>query len=155
MKKVSPNAICSFIFFDNINNQIKYNAFSNIIYKDITILKIHIKDLKKTNNKYNIIEVNSHEYSINTKNIEIPIISNNKNSSFLQNIIYKNINNSNRVEFSIELFKGKVNNYVSYLNLEEGGYSYDIIYQSKTKDFLPASQEIYLDNNNRVIILLP
>ena len=64
MKKVSPNAICSFIFFDNINNQIKYNAFSNIIYKDITILKIHIKDLQKINNKYNIIEVNSHEYSI-------------------------------------------------------------------------------------------
>ena len=76
MKKISLNTICSFIFFDNyINNQIKYNAFSNIIYKDITILNIHIKDLQKDNNKYNIIEVNSQEYPIK-KDIEIQIIEN-------------------------------------------------------------------------------
>ena len=156
MKKISPNALCSFIFFDNyMNNQIKYNAFSNIICQDITMLNIHIKDLKEKNNKYNIIEVNSHQYTISRENIEIPIISINKNSSFLQSIIYKNSNNSNQVEFLIELYKCKINNYISYLNLNQDGYSYDFIYESKSKDLLPDIQEICLDNKNKVKIENP
>ena len=156
MKTISTGCICKFINFDNQikdnKKRLKYNDFSTIFYEEKTILRIKFEDLKKKENKYNILEINSQQYTINKEIIEIPINSVDKKNSFVQKIIYKGNKNSNKVEFLLELYKNKINNYKSYLNLLKDGYSYDYLYESKNKDFLPKTQKIMIDNNNELLI---
>ena len=77
MKKISLNHLCYFINFDKISNDYyKYNLHSSIFNDDNSILRIEFLDYKKNMpNKYNIIEVDSKEYSINGNIIDIPILS--------------------------------------------------------------------------------
>ena len=148
MKKISLNLLCHFVNFDKISyNYYKYNSLSSIFYDDKTILRIEFLDYKNNmSNKYNIIEINSQQYSINGNIVEIPILSKDYNNSFVQKIIYKNINNRNQVEFLLELYKGKINDYSSYLNLIKDGYSYEYLYESKYSSLLPEYQKINIEN---------
>ena len=152
MKKISLNQLCKFVNFDKKEkNKYKYNEFSNIFYDDKTILRIEFMDYKKDKNKYNIIEINSNQYSINNNIIEIPISSKNYNNSFVENIIYKNIYNKNKVDFLIELTKGKVNDYTSYINLIDDGYSLECQYEAKYNSLLPKYQTIIIGNDKVLI----
>ena len=147
MKKISLNLLCKFVNFNKIEeNQYKYNEYSTIFYDDKTILRIEFMDFKEDfKNKYNIIEINSNQYSINANIVEIPISSEDNNNSFVENIIYKNINNRNKADFLIELYKGKVNDFTSYINLIKDGYCYEIQYETKYSSLLPKSQKIIID----------
>ena len=153
MKKISPNLLCYFINFDKISNDYyKYNVYSSIFYDDNSILRIEFLDYKKNMpNKYDIIEVDSKEYSINGNIVDIPILSKYKKNSFIERIIYKNNNNRNRVEFFLELYKGKMNDYSSYLNLIKDGYSYEYQYESKYNSLLPEFQKIKLEKSEAII----
>ena len=153
MKKISLNHLCYFINFDKISNDYyKYNLHSSIFNDDNSILRIEFLDYKKNMpNKYNIIEVDSKEYPINGNIIDIPILSKYKQNSFIEKIIYKNINNRNRVEFFLELYKGKMNDYSSYLNLIKDGYSYEYQYESKYNSLLPEFKKIKLENSEALI----
>ena len=153
MKKISLNLLCKFVNFNKIEENVyKYNEHSTIFYDDKTILRIEFMDFKKDfKNKYNIIEINSNQYSINKNIVEIPISSEDYNNSFVENIIYKNFNNRNKADFLIELYKGKVNDYTSYINLIEDGYSYEYQYETKYSSLLPKSQKIIIEKNEVLI----
>ena len=153
MKKISLNLLCHFVNFDKVsNNYYKYNIFSSIFYDDKTRLRIEFLDYKSNkSNKYHIIEINSQQYSINENIVEIPILSNDYNNSFVQKIIYKDIKNINQVEFLLELYKGKINDYSSYLNLIKDGYSYEYQYESKYSSLLPEYQKINIENQEIII----
>ena len=88
MKQISLNQLCKFMNFNKIEgNKYKYDEYSNIFYNDKTILRIEFKDYKKDfKNKYNIIEINSNQYSINANIVEISISSKDYNTSFVENI---------------------------------------------------------------------
>ena len=153
MKKISLNLLCKFVNFNKIEENVyKYNEHSTIFYDDKTILRIEFMDFKEDfKNKYNIIEINSNQYSINKNIVEIPISSEDYNNSFVENIIYKNFNNRNKADFLIELYKGKVNDYTSYINLIEDGYSYEYQYETKYSSLLPKSQKIIIEKNEVLI----
>ena len=153
-KKISLNGICYFFnFIKTNNNEFEMTNFSDIEFIEETSINFifHNFDIKK--NFYNRIRINNKYYNINKNmlNIKIEEDRNTKNT-FIQDIIYERIENEklcNSYKFSLEVEKGKINNFESLLG-NKGNNSYQLYIKARFEKDLPKSISLNVNNNNIV-----
>ena len=155
IKKISFNGICYFKNFQKLNsNNVKYTEFSNIYIEEKTLIELEFMDYIKDNNKYNIIQIDNQLIEIKNSIIEFElknILSMNYCTKKIKFLNKKNNENTSSCDLFVDIYKGKKNNFLSYLNLDNAGYSYEFLYQSKNNLFLPISQDININGENKQI----
>ena len=144
IRKISFNSRCHFINFDKKNNnKYKFNDFSHIIIEEKTIIRFLFKDYKD-NNKYDTIKINDQFTPIDNKEILIELKKVPDNNYFRQEIVY--LKDKKEIhKFIIEIYKERINNAFSYLNLKKDGFCYDHLCLSKNAKDLFKYQKIILD----------
>ena len=162
IKKINPNKECEFINFKKIdNNKFELTNFSDIFSNWDTTIELKVKDIQ--NIYYDRINIDNKEFiniddNIKGDILQFNISSKDKSILFDQKFIFEKtrlINNNNEeniivedsYEFYLEVNKGRINSYPCFLN-NEGGYTYQIYFQTKESGILPDKIKIKLRNNN-------
>ena len=159
IKKINPNGLCQFISFKKIdNNKYEYTELSNIYPDNNTYIELNFLDINDL--YYNRIKVTDNYYinikqNINKDTLKFKLDSNENNIIFEQKFVYEKVNEKNVIEsfyeFILEIKKGCTNRFSSYLK-KNGGYSYQLYFQSKIENSLPKKIKLKVDNNNFVEI---
>ena len=152
IKKINPNNKCTFINFQKKENFFIYTNISDIYSNEETIIEIYFYDFPEQ--YYNRIKISNDYYiNIDKNKIQFNIDSIDKSEIFEQKFIYEKINGGieNSYEFILEVNKGKVNRFCSFLK-EKGKHTYQIYFQSKNEKYLPENLNIK-DNEDRNIQL--
>jgi len=154
LKKISLNGICYFFNFIKIKeNEFEMTNFSDIEFEDETSIEFIFERFDIEKNFYNRIAINKKHYDINEKTMNIIIKDNNKKNTFIQDIIYERIENKKlfiSYKFSLEIEKGKINHFHSFLG-DKGNHSYQLYIKAKFKEDLPKTISICENNNNFII----
>ena len=146
IKDITFNGISYFINFqEQKGRNYIYKAFSHIIIDERTIIEIHFKDYNDTN-KYDAIKINSQLIKIDNKIIKIELRKMEEKSYFREKINYMK-NNKIIHTFIIELYKGRINKFISYINLPKDGFYYEFLIFAKYEEHLKFKHKIFLDNN--------
>ena len=151
-KKINQNNICTFLNFQKSNNKYIYTNLSDIYSNEKTIVNLYFKDLNEL--YYNKIKVNNKSYSLVTKknNVEIVIDSADKEEIFEQKFIYEKVKGNlieSNYEFILEINKNKINNFCSFLK-KNGGYTYQLYFQSKNPENLPKDINIKINEETSI-----
>ena len=150
LKKISLNGINYFYNFVKVNSgEFVSTNFSDIDYKEETHIKFIFDNFDLNKNFYNRISINNNHYDIKEKIMVIKIEEENKNNLFNQDIYYERIENKtvcHKYKFSLEVEKGKKNNFHSLLDAN-GNHSYQFYFQARYKEDLPKSISINVNNN--------
>ena len=154
LKKISLNGICYFFNFIKIKeNEFEMTNFSDIEFEEETSIEFIFESFDIEKNFYNRITINKKHYDINEKTMTIIIKDNNKKNTFIQDIIYERIENKKlfrSYKFSLEIEKGKINHFHSFLG-EKGNHSYQLYIKARFKEDLPEAISINENNNNFTI----
>ena len=154
LKKISINGICFFFDFIKIKeNEFEMTNFSDIEFEEETFIEFIFECFDIQKNFYNKIKINKEVYDINKKIMKIKIKDKNKKNIFIQDIIYERIKNKKSTgahKFSLEIEKGKINHFHSFLGYK-GGHSYQLYIKSRFKKDMPNSISINVNNNIFVI----
>lgn len=144
IRKISFNSLCHFINFDKTNNNnYKFNDFSHIIIEEKTIIRFIFKDYQ-FKNKYDSIKINDQFTPIDHKELLIELKNVPDNNYFRQEIVY--LKNRKEIhKFIVEVYKERINNVYSYLNLKKDGFSYDHLCITKNAEHLFKYQKINID----------
>ena len=153
IKNISFNGICYFKNFKKYNNnKLKDTNISNLIIEEKTIIKLIFLDYDNTNNQYQKIKVNNQIININNKIVEFELENLNLNNYFGQKIKYvKQLNENQSKDLIIDIYKGKINSFYSYLNLKNDGFCYEFFYQSNKEELLPKTQSVKINDKDYVI----
>ena len=152
IRKINPGGLCEFISFKKISNKTyHYTGLSDIYSENNTY--IDLKILNPNDQFYNRIKINNDYFDINNNiinnNILLELNSKDKDLLFEQQFIYeKNINNKvvSSYKFTLEINKGRKNKFCTYLS-KNGGYTYQLIFQSKNINSLPEQIKIKTEKN--------
>ena len=153
IKKINLDSICTFINFKKKYNIFEYTNLSDIYSLEETFVEIYFYDLGEK--YYNRININNDNYINIDKNIiKFKIDSTDKEQIFEQKFIYeKIIENKKRdsYEFYLEINKGKTNGFSSF-SKKNGGFTYQIHYQSKEKNILPKNIKVKLNEKENIFM---
>ena len=143
IKKISFNGICYFKNFQKLNsNNVKYTEFSNIIIEEKTLIELEFMDYIKDNNKYNIIQIDNQLIEIKDSIIQFELkntLSLNYCTKKIKFLNKKNNENISSYDLFVEIYKGKKNKILVYLNLDNT----ENINKNKYQTFkLPSSKKI-------------
>lgn len=150
IRKISFNSLCHFINFDKkTNNAYKCNDFSHIIIEEKTIIRFIFKDYK-AKNKYDAIKINDQLTPINNKELLIELKSVPDNNYFRQEIVY--LKSGKEIhKFIAEIYKERINNIYSYINLKKDGFCYDYLCIAKKSQHLFKYQKIIIDGKEETL----
>ena len=152
IRKISFNSVCNFINFEKrgkSNANFKYNNFSHIIIEEKTIIRFKFRDYQ-TINKYDTIKINDQYFPIDNKELDIEIKDVPDNNYFRQEISY--LKDKKKIhDFIVEVYKERINNVHSYLNLKKDGYCYDFLGISRNEDQLFKNQKIIINNKEETL----
>ena len=147
LKKISLNGTCYFFnFFKTKDDEFEMTNFSDIEFEEETSIVFIFDNFDINKNHYNSISINKKHYVIDKKIMNIKVDDNNKNNIFIQDFYYERIENGISVcsaKFSLEVEKGKINNFHSLLG-DNGGHSYQFYFQARYKEDLPKNISIYV-----------
>ncbi len=149
-KKINQNDICTFINFKRENGIFQYTNLSDIYSSEETFVDIYI--FQSNQRYYNRIKVNNNSIDISniSDKIRVKIDAADKNDIFEQKFIYEKISGEKieqSYEFSLEINKGKINNFPTFLK-KKGGKTYQLYFQTKNPDLLPKYVDIKVDEKN-------
>ena len=169
VKKINPNRECKFINLKKAGDKIyEWTQLTDIYTSYETTIEFKIYDIQ--DKYYDRININNSDYiDIIDEKIKDNIFSFNINSKdksllFEQKFILektrkimdndnKNDNNINNIivedsyEFNLEVNKGRINRFPGFLK-KEGGFTYQLHFQTKKDTLLPEKVKIKLSNNN-------
>ena len=146
IKNITFNGTSYFINFQAIkDNEFSFGKFSHIIIDEKTIIEINFRDYKEIN-KYDMIKINSQKFKINNKKLIIVLNKVQDINYYREKIMYMNKEKIIH-EFIIEIYKGRINKFESFLNLENDGFYYEFLYMAKKEENLLINQKIILDKN--------
>ena len=149
IKKINQSYECQFINFKKENNNIfTITQFSDIFSNNDTYVELTFLDY--SSKYYNRIRVDNFYVDIDKEKIKFKLEGNDKPSIFEQKFIYELIINDkieSSYEFILEIYKNKINYFSSFLK-RKGGYTYQLYFQSKKKEYLPTSIKLRTDIEN-------
>ena len=153
IQKINPNNICDFIYFKKINdNSFEFTELSDIISNNNTYIELTF--LEFSDKYYDKIKLNDNYINIDDEKITFKLDSNDKDDIFEQKFIYIKGSENNieaSYEFNLEINKGRTNNFLSYLK-KNGGYTFQIYFQSKEENKLPNKVKIKTDENKYIYL---
>ena len=91
-----------------------------------------------------MIKINSQIFKILNKTLCIELNQVSSKNYFRQKLIYMKENKEIH-SFIIEIYKGRINKYISFLNLENDGFYFEFLYISKKEENLIINQKITVD----------
>lgn len=157
IKKINPNSVCEFIRFKKIgNDQLCLTNLSDIYSNNETFVEITFLDYFDKDKYYNRVKVNDIVYEINAQKLLIKIDSEMEKNIFEQQFRYEKViyENKNEIieyyyEFNLEVNKGIINHFASFLK-KEGGHTYQCYYHAKFKNNLPKEIKIKVNENETI-----
>ena len=150
LKKINHNNICTFVNFKKETGRLQYTNLSDIYSTEETFVEIYV--IRSNQRYYNRIKENN-EYIVisqNSNKIKFKIDTTGKNEIFEQKFIYEKIEGEKieqRYEFFLEINKGKVNSFATFLK-KNGGKTYQLYFQTKNPDLLPKYVNIKVNEND-------
>ena len=151
IKDITFNGENYFINFKtDKENKFIFKTFSHIIKNEKTILEIEFLDFKKEN-KYNFLKINEEIIKIISKTLRIELITVPDKNYFREKLAYM-FNNKEIHSFIVEIYKGRINKFYSFLNLDNDGYYYEFLYIAKKEENLMINQKVNLDIEGNIFM---
>ena len=165
-KKINPNRECQFINIIKIcDKTFGLTPLSDVYSNHETTIYLKVKDAEEK--YYNRICIGNKNIDIDNilqeDIIKFNINSEDKNFLFEQKFVFQKISKKidenkkeiiiveNSYDFNLEVNKGKINIYPCFLK-HQGGYTYQINFQTKNQSFLPEKIKIKLPDNKSMEI---
>ena len=165
-KKINPNSECKFINIKKISDEVfGLTPLSDVYSNNETTIQLKVKDVQ--DQYYDRINIGRDyvdiENNIHGDMLKFNINSKDKNFLFEQKFTFektsKKIDKNNKeiiiVEdsygFNLEVNKWKINSFSCFLKCQ-GGYTYQLNFQTKDQNFLPEIVKIKLPNNQNMEI---
>ena len=124
------------------SNTFQFKGFSNITIEEKTVIEFKFIDYIKNNNKYNIIQIDNQLIEIKDSIIQFELkntLSLNYYTKKIKFLNKKNNENISSYDLFVEIYKGKKNKILAYLNLDNT----ENINKNKYQTFkLPSSKKI-------------
>lgn len=164
IKKINPNRKCQFISVKKIDDKIfELTQLTDIYANFDTTIGLKIYDIQ--DKYYNRININNSyidivDENINENMLKFNIDAKDKSVLFEQKFIFEKVRKINdkkcdkdnfviedSYEFTLEVNNGRMNKYPCFLK-KNGGFTYQLHFQTKESSLLPEKIKIKLGDNN-------